>query len=122
MLNIFKKTHIILGRTAEQKAYKFLKKQGLRLLTKNYYCPFGEIDLIMQDRAEIIFVEVRLRNNRQYGSACESIDKYKQKRIVKSAMHYLSKKNWHDCMNCRFDVIGFSKSGIDWIKDAFPYE
>lgn len=110
------------GFISEQQACNFLKAKGLRLITNNYRCPCGEIDLIMQDNNVLVFIEVRLRSHMDYGSALESIDSRKQQKLLKSATHYLQQHNLIDKIDCRFDVIGFSNSTIDWIKDAFSYE
>ena len=61
------------GFNAEQVALEFLLAKGLKLLAQNYHCRFGEIDLIMQDGAYLVFVEVRKRTNTRFGSAAESI-------------------------------------------------
>ena len=111
-----------LGQAMEQKACDLLLAKGLYLITKNYYCPFGEIDLIMQDGNEIVFIEVRFRTHSDYGNAIESINYTKQQKLLKSATHYLQKNGLIDNIDCRFDVIGFSNSKIEWIKDAFSYE
>jgi putative endonuclease len=114
----------ITGRTAERLASEYLKEKGLRLLECNYRTKAGEIDLIMQDDEEIVFVEVRLRNNPHFGNAIDTIDQRKQQKIIITATHYLSQKNLIDKVNCRFDVIGISypqtKAVIEWIQDAFP--
>lgn len=110
------------GQAIEQQACNLLSAKGLSLITKNYRCPFGEIDLIMRDGNELVFVEVRLRTNTDYGSAVESINYTKQQKLLKSATHYLQKNRLIDQIDCRFDVIGFSNSNIEWIKDAFSYE
>jgi putative endonuclease len=112
------------GRTAEQLASEYLQKKGFRLLECNYRTKAGEIDLIMQDGEDLVFVEVRLRNNPHFGNAIDSIDQRKQQKIIKTANHYLSRNNLIDKVNCRFDVIGISypqtKAVIEWIQDAFP--
>jgi putative endonuclease len=113
----------IIGQKAEENACFYLQKHGLRLLTKNYRCALGEIDLIMQDQQEIVFVEVRTRKNPYHATAIESVDFHKQKKIISTATHFLSHKKMLDKVNCRFDVIGISydqlKAKIEWIKDAF---
>lgn len=114
--------HLFLGFASEQQACNFLKTKGLRLVAQNYRCSFGEIDLIMQDNDVLVFIEVRLRNHKEYGNALESIDSRKQQKLLKSAMHYLQKHHLLDEVDCRFDVIGFSNNTIEWIKDAFSYE
>jgi putative endonuclease len=111
------------GKQAEQQACHFLEREGLRLLTQNYRCKSGEIDLIMQDNTCVVFVEVRVRNNPNYGSAIESVNRHKQQKIIKAAHYYLYQQKWFNKVNCRFDVIGISysqsKATINWIKNAF---
>jgi putative endonuclease len=111
-----------LGNLAEQKACAFLQTKGLTLITRNYRCIYGEIDLIMQEGDDIVFVEVRSRAYSDFGYAEETVDYHKQKKILNTAMHFLQEKNWLDTVDCRFDVIGFLNSNIKWIKDAFIYE
>lgn len=115
-----------IGKTAEQTAYHFLQSKGLHLLKENYRCFYGEIDLIMQDGNDIVFVEVRSRNRLEYGSAIESINKNKQKKLIKTALYFLQKQQWLDKVACRFDVIGISsvlgKMNMEWIKNAFSVE
>jgi putative endonuclease len=120
MLDIFNTTQ--LGAIAEQKACIFLQAKGLRLVTRNYHSPYGEIDLIMQDKDEIVFIEVRSKKQSYYGSAIESIDKIKQRKVLKSASYYLQRHKVLHTTNCRFDVIGCSPTTIEWIKDAFADE
>jgi putative endonuclease len=114
---------LISGKLAEQYACEFLTKKGLRLLARNYRSNAGEIDLVMQDLQEIVFVEVRLRNNHYCGDALDSVDFRKQRKIILAATHYLQKLNSLDKVNCRFDVIGISYAStnttVEWIKDAF---
>lgn len=110
------------GHPSEEKACHFLQKQGLTLLTKNYRCVFGEIDLVMQDNSILVFIEVRFRAYTAYGDTFESIDGRKQEKLLKSATHYLQKKHLIDKIDCRFDVVGLTNHSIDWIKDAFSYE
>lgn len=115
-----------LGQIAEREACTFLKKRGLKFITSNYQCRCGEIDLIMQDNKDIIFIEVRNRNCTDYGNALETINSRKQKKIIKTALYFLQTKNWLNKVNCRFDVIGIKYVAetleIDWIKDAFSTE
>jgi len=83
-----------IGIHAEQDACKFLQKKGFRLLEQNYSCYCGEIDLIMQDREDIVFVEVRHRQHIQYGNALESINRKKMTKLLKTATHFLQGKKW----------------------------
>ena len=107
------------GDAAEKLATEFLKKHGLKHITSHYRSKFGEIDLIMQDKETIVFVEVRLRKSKQFGGAEASITSSKQHKIVTTATCYLQQ---HGESLCRFDAIlmdDMSKNNITWIKDAF---
>jgi putative endonuclease len=111
------------GQLSEKHAAIFLKRHGLKPLTKNYSCTMGEIDLIMQDQSTLVFVEVRTRHNPNYGSALESVDFKKQQKLTKTALHYLQQKNLYNRTDCRFDVVAVSHPDktptFEWIKNAF---
>lgn len=106
------------GHAAENKACTFLQDKGLTIVERNYSCAPGEIDLIMQDGEDLVFVEVRSRNT-TIAEALESIDGYKQAKIVRVASFYLQEKNWYDKVNCRFDVLAVTDTQMEWIKNAF---
>lgn len=111
------------GKAAEETASRFLQIKGLTLLMQNYTCHFGEIDLIMRDKDDIVFVEVRSRSRQEYGLACETINLAKQKKLIKSAVHFLQRKRWLDKVNSRFDIVAIQfvsdKPELEWIKNAF---
>ena len=115
-----------LGRQAEQHAERFLHQQGLKLIVRNFQCRLGEIDLIMQDREFLVFVEVRYRNSDHYGSSAETVTWHKQKKIIRTAKYYLQQKNLLEKMPCRFDVITLAANtkdpDIEWIKSAFELQ
>lgn len=111
------------GQRAENKARHFLETQGLTFIEKNYACRLGEIDLIMRDEDALVFIEVRSRRSTDYGNSFETVGPDKQKRIFRTAQHYLQKRNLYDQVDCRFDVVGFDNdSKIAWIKDAFQVQ
>ncbi len=114
--------HLSLGLRSEHEAGQFLQTKGLKPIINNYRCPYGEIDLIMQEGDVLVFIEVRSRNQQHYGGALESIDRRKRQKLLKSVNHYLQKHQLLDKIDCRMDVIGFSNNAIEWIKDAFSYE
>lgn len=108
------------GAQAEDHACAFLQQCKLKLIERNYQCLFGEIDLIMRDRDDtLVFIEVRSRKNLSYADPIESISWAKQKKIIKSATHYLQKRKWFDKVHCRFDVVGITGDQLEWIKNAF---
>lgn len=104
------------GSEAEAQAADYLMRHGLIILARNYRCRGGEIDLVCRDGATLVFVEVRLRTNRGYGGAAESITAAKQRRVVLAARHYLAGKPQPVC---RFDAVLLDGANIDWIRNAF---
>ena len=73
------------GRNAEKDALTFLRQQGLQLVTRNFRCRLGEIDLIMLDAGCIVVVEVRYRNDNRFASAALSVDRHKQSKLLRTA-------------------------------------
>lgn len=112
--------NIRVGAAAEQAACRYLEQQGLVLLERNYRCRAGEVDLIMRDGDQLVFVEVRSRRNRRYGGPAESVTRAKQQRLSRAAAYYLLLHP--DNAPCRFDVIAILQQDnrLEWIKDAFP--
>ncbi len=112
-----------IGQAAERLACEFLQKKGFRLLEENYRCYYGEIDLIMSDQDDIVFVEVRSRRRIDFGNAIDSINANKKEKLLKTATHFLQLKKWLHKVNSRFDVIAIhpiaGKMQLEWIKNAF---
>ena len=91
------------GRWGEEKAAAFLRRKGYALVTSNYRCKFGEIDLIVKNRKYLVFVEVKLRKNAEFAQAREFVDFAKQNRIRTTAELYLSQNPTG--LQPRFDVM-----------------
>ena len=113
--------HLTTGQQAEDYALAYLQTQGLVLVERNYRCRGGEIDLVMRDGPQLVFVEVRYRSDQRYGGALASVGAQKQSRLIRAASHYLLSKRID--RPTRFDVAALSgaqgKLAIQWIKDAF---
>lgn len=110
------------GEVAEALAADFLARQGLRVLVRNWRCRGGEIDLVAQDGATLVFAEVRLRRNSRFGGAAASIDARKRARIVLAARLLLASRPAWAGRPCRFDAIlldGLDADRIEWVKHAF---
>lgn len=106
------------GKKAEDVACSFLQHNGLSLIQRNYHCRYGEIDLIMQDSDTLVFVEVRYRSSARFGSASESVDRKKQRKLVFTANHYL--QNNPSSQPTRFDVVALTpEQSPQWITNAF---
>lgn len=108
----------LIGQSAETLAEAFLETQGLKLVTRNWRCRFGEIDLIMQDGPTRVFVEVRLRSRNDFGGAAASVTTAKQKKLLAAARLYLT--TLKTLPPCRFDVVALTGNAPpEWIKNAF---
>ncbi len=105
------------GAQAEQRAAQYLQRQGLKPVAQNYRSRFGEIDLVMQDGATLVFIEVRLRRNASFGGAAASIDAHKQRRIIRTAQQYLA--GLAQTPPCRFDAVLIDGDGVRWLRNAF---
>lgn len=109
------------GTLGEDTACCYLQAQGLILLTRNYRCRLGELDLIMRDGASVVFVEVRSRTSTRFAHPAETVTRPKQRRLIRAAAHYLQKSRLD--APCRFDVVAITYGGdepvVEWIRDAF---
>lgn len=105
------------GQLGENQARKYLEQQGLTFVDQNVRYPFGEIDLIMQQGKEVIFVEVKYRSKSHFGGAVNALSKKQIQRLRRSAEHYMQ-VNKMDVI-CRFDLIAIDTGQIHWLKNAF---
>lgn len=108
-----------IGTAYEEKACTYLEAQGLTCITRNFQTRSGEIDLIMQDKDDIVFVEVRYRRQESFGDALASITPQKQVRIERTAEYYLLQTDQYEKKSMRFDVIAMNDDTIDWLKAAW---
>ncbi|MDE2512232.1 MAG: YraN family protein [Elusimicrobia bacterium] len=105
------------GQKAEDQAAAFLQAQGYRLVERNFRAKVGEIDLIMRDGDEIVFVEVRARRSHGFGGAAASVDGAKRRKVTRTAALWLQARSWDG--PCRFDVVALDGAKIEHIPDAF---
>lgn len=106
-----------LGKAAEDKACRFLQQHGLTLVEKNYRCRLGEIDLIMQQGTEVIFVEVKFRSDNMHGRASEFVTPSKRKKLISAIQHYLHAKNINpSTLAHRLDLVAIQGSQVEWFK------
>ena len=111
---MYKKNNRRTGTGYERKAGAYLEFLGYKIVTYNYRCRLGEIDLIARDGEYLVFVEVKYRTT--------GVDARKQQTIAKCAMHFLMKQG-NDDVPCRFDVVAIAgaegQEEITLYKDAF---
>lgn len=110
-----------LGKEGESAAVDFLKKNGYKIVEKNYKTVFGEIDIIAKDKDIIVFVEVKTRADKSFGHPFEAVHPGKREKIRKVALCFLKKLKKE--VPARFDVLSINiengKKKIEHIVDAF---
>ena len=107
------------GSDKEDLVSRFLERNGVMVLDRNYNTDRGEIDIIGEDGDYIVFFEVKYRKAGEYGSPLEAITKSKVKRIVAASRIYLYNNHYSENTFIRYDCIGVLDSDITWIKNAF---
>ena len=112
------------GQTTEQFAATYLAQNGLELVTRNFHCKLGELDLIMKDNDTLVFIEVKYRRSNNFGGAISAITTTKQQKIHKTASFYLQKCGLNEYTTpCRFDVIALQGNikapQVSWLKNVF---
>jgi putative endonuclease len=117
-------SRIELGKLGEGLARRALEARGYAVLATRYRTRFGEIDIICDDAGTIVFVEVKARRTRRYGSAAEAVTARKRRRIAAMALDYLA---WTGRVEarCRFDVVAIDgiatpQMTIAVVQHAFP--
>lgn len=84
------------GNYGEELACRFLKKNGYKILERNYRIRGGEIDIVAKDKDTLVFVEVKTRWSHEYGPPAESMTPWKIKSLLKTARFYVLKIKWGD--------------------------
>ncbi|OIO75566.1 MAG: YraN family protein [Elusimicrobia bacterium CG1_02_37_114] len=109
---------IKLGKDGEDRAVKILKKNGYRILERNFHTGLGEIDIIAKDDNVLVFIEVKTRSNLSFGLPQLSVDTRKQNRLIKLALLYIKQRNIKTG-DIRFDVLALTPTTCELIKNAF---
>jgi len=110
------------GFEGEQLVVDKLLGEGYEIVARNYSRPYGEIDIIARNEAELLFVEVKTRCNPLF-DPFEHLSRSQQKRIVTVAKHFLATHTGANSMICRFDVAfvvaQHGKINIEYVANAF---
>jgi putative endonuclease len=112
------------GRRGEDLAHRFLRRNGLIIVARNYrpISGSGELDLVAWDRDTLVFVEVKARASAEFGAPDRAVDSEKERYLRRAAGDYIRRRgaSWDQA---RFDLVNVILSHppqIEWIKDAFP--
>lgn len=114
-----------IGKDGEDLAVEFLKKNGYRILARNYRCVWGELDIVAEEKGKICFVEVKTRASGKFGLGKEAIDSIKKSHLIKTALMFLKEKDLLE-RDCRFDVVSINleekNKKLELIKGAFELD
>jgi putative endonuclease len=109
------------GEAGETLAAAHLLARGLRVLARNVRYRNGEIDLVAEEGASLVFVEVRRRRTAERGGPAASVTARKRARVVRAARRWLVENPRHAQREIRFDVVAIQDEpfSLDWIRGAF---
>ena len=110
------------GARGEDLAATFLRRQGYRILERNYRCPLGEMDIIAREGKTVVFIEVKTRSTDRFGPPQAAVGPQKQRRMTSVALCYLKARGWLE-VPARFDIAAVStreaKETVTLYKNAF---
>jgi putative endonuclease len=110
------------GAQGEETARRYLQARGYHILVSNFRARTGEIDIIMKDRDEIVFVEVKSARSDTFGNPAEWVSAFKQRRIIRTSLVYVQAKGLTACP-MRYDVITVDPDRkVSHVRDAFRYQ
>ena len=111
-----------LGKLGEDLAVAALEGRGYAILARRYRTRCGEIDIVAEDDGTLVFVEVKARETAEFGTPAEAVTRWKQRRLTRMALAYVSDVRAHD-RPCRFDVVAILLEGgepkIELFVNAF---
>ena len=115
---------LLLGDRGENRAARYLRDKGFKIITRNFTCDLGEVDIIARDGATLVFVEVKTRESADDAAPEEQVDGHKRHQLTKVAKFYLSRYGFPP-PPARFDVIAIvwppgREPRVTHIPDAFP--
>jgi len=93
-----------LGRAGEHEAARFLKRKGYRIVTRNYRCSAGEIDLVALDGGMVVFVEVKTRTDCEHADPQDAVTPEKQHRLMRAARNFILQTQSQG-RDFRFDIV-----------------
>lgn len=110
------------GQEKEKMACRYLEEKGFEICSVNFWCRFGEIDIIAKDGEYLVFVEVKYRRTAECGGSLYAVSPLKKHRICECARYYLYRKRLPSETAVRFDVVCIEGNQILHIEHAFEVQ
>ncbi|MEO8445105.1 MAG: YraN family protein [Gammaproteobacteria bacterium] len=118
--------HLAHGRAAEALAARYLAAQGLRLLASNFRARSGELDLVMTERGVLVVIEVRARRRTNVATPGATIQRSKQRRVIRATRYFLLRHRQFAAWPVRFDVVEITgelaSPVVRWSRGAFSLD
>lgn len=113
----------LLGKQGETLACLYLKQSGYNIISNNYRCKLGEIDIIAEESGTLVFIEVKCRTSSTFGEPYEAVTKSKMAQMSRVALEYMSRNKLFG-KKARFDVVSIKllqagQPEIELIQNAF---
>ena len=110
----------LLGQWGEEKVAEKLRRDGWTIVARNFRCRMGELDIVAENETFLAFVEVKLRRDNRFGSACEAVTLPKQRKLRAAAQYYLMSHPTR--LQPRFDVAEvYAPQGVRTETPAIYY-
>ncbi|MBS1264207.1 MAG: hypothetical protein MAG471_00023 [Acidimicrobiaceae bacterium] len=109
--------HLALGRWGERVAERHYRRDGYRVLARNWRCRSGEIDLILEHRGTVVFCEVKTRSSEVFGHPAEAVDQRRQGRLRRAAVEWMKGGGCSGAV--RFDVVAVLPGRVERLEAAF---
>lgn len=94
-----------IGKLGEDIAVKYLEKHGYKILDRNYRKPWGEIDIVAQQKQELVLIEVKTQNQEFEWRPEENITRHKKRQLSRIVATYLKANKIPENQNWRIDVL-----------------
>ena len=115
-----------LGQHGEELAARHLVDRGARILARNLHLRHAELDIVALEGDVLCIVEVRLRSSDRFGSAAESVDARKRRRLARAAAELIARGELPRFRSVRFDLVAIDASrtppAIEHLRDAFQVD
>lgn len=109
-----------LGSAGERLAAGWLEARGYRVLARNWRCAYGELDVVAEERGELVFVEVKTRRGVAHGAPEEAITASKRAHLIAAAQCYLMEQQ-RETQPCRIDIVAIQLDEQGRLMDVRHY-
>jgi putative endonuclease len=110
--------HLLQGRKGERIACRFLLRQGFDILARRYRTRSGELDIVALEQNTLVFIEVKMRNSRDFGEPWEFVDWQKQQILRRTAEEFIADYDLGQYAY-RFDIVSVLGRDASLFRNAF---